>query len=50
MCTISVGSGIEHAESGGTPAGINTEGFQARVWTMQYKCRSVSDFDAVQML
>ena len=26
----SVGSGIEHAEAGGTPAGVNTTGFQAR--------------------
>lgn len=27
---ISVGSGIEHAEGGGTPAGVNMQGFQ--IW------------------
>ncbi len=38
MQWISVGSGIEHAEGGGTPAGVNTEGFQACVYNAVQRC------------
>ena len=32
MQWMSVGSGVEHAEAGGTPAGQNTTGFQVDVF------------------
>lgn len=37
----SVGSGIEHAEAGGTPAGLNTTGFQ--IWINVPSARKMDD-------
>jgi len=37
----SVGSGIEHAEAGGTPAGVNTTGFQ--IWVNVPSARKMDD-------
>eukprot|EP00697_Spironema_sp_BW2_P002814 gnl/Spiro4/13753_TR7341_c0_g1_i1.p1 gnl/Spiro4/13753_TR7341_c0_g1~~gnl/Spiro4/13753_TR7341_c0_g1_i1.p1 ORF type:complete len:296 (+),score=56.41 gnl/Spiro4/13753_TR7341_c0_g1_i1:124-1011(+) len=41
MQWCSVGSGIEHAEAGGTPAGINTTGFQ--IWINVPSDRKMDD-------
>ena len=40
-CRISVGSGIEHAEGGGTPLGKNTTGFQ--IWVNVPSARKMDD-------